>query len=144
VKSDALAKDAKDNMAMVSGVGTLIGIITLLGAAVSLMNIMLVSVTERTREIGLRKALGATSLNIRNQFLIEAIIICQLGGIGGIILGLLLGNLVALGLGSGFIAPWAWIIMAFVVCIIVGLLAGLYPANKASKLDPIEALRHEG
>jgi len=144
VKSDALAKDAKENMAMVSGVGTLIGIITLLGAAVSLMNIMLVSVTERTREIGLRKALGATSINIRNQFLIEAIIICQLGGIGGIILGLLLGNLVALGLGSGFIAPWAWIIMAFVVCIIVGLLAGLYPANKASKLDPIEALRHDG
>jgi putative ABC transport system permease protein len=95
-------------------------------------------------EIGLRKALGATSINIRNQFLIEAIIICQLGGIGGIILGLLLGNLVALGLGSGFIAPWAWIIMAFVVCIIVGLLAGLYPANKASKLDPIEALRHDG
>ena len=144
VKSDALAKDAKENMAMVSGVGTLIGIITLLGAAVSLMNIMLVSVTERTREIGLRKALGATSINIRNQFLIEAIIICQLGGIGGIILGLLLGNLVALGLGSGFIAPWAWIIMAFVVCIVVGLLAGLYPANKASKLDPIEALRHDG
>jgi putative ABC transport system permease protein len=144
VKSDALAKDAKENMAMVSGVGTLIGIITLLGAAVSLMNIMLVSVTERTREIGLRKALGATSINIRNQFLIEAIIICQLGGIGGIILGLLLGNLVALGLGSGFIAPWNWIIMAFLVCIIVGLLAGLYPANKASKLDPIEALRHDG
>ena len=142
-KSDALAKDAQKNMAMVSGVGTLIGIITLLGAAVSLMNIMLVSVTERTREIGLRKALGATSKNIRNQFLLEAIVICQLGGLGGIILGLLLGNLVALGLGSGFIAPWNWIVMAFIVCIVVGLVAGLYPASKASKLDPIEALRHD-
>lgn len=142
-KSDALAKDAQKNMSMVSGVGTLIGIITLLGAAVSLMNIMLVSVTERTREIGLRKALGATSKNIRDQFLVEAIVICQLGGIGGIILGLLLGNLVAFGLGSGFIAPWNWIIMAFVVCILVGLLAGMYPARKASKLDPIEALRHD-
>ncbi len=142
-KSDALAKDAQENMAMVSGVGTLIGVITLLGAAVSLMNIMLVSVTERTREIGLRKALGATSKNIRDQFLLEAIVICQLGGIGGIILGLLLGNLVAMGLGSGFIAPWNWIIMAFVVCILVGLLAGIYPARKASKLDPIEALRHD-
>ncbi len=142
-KSDALAKDAQKNMAMVSGVGTLIGIITLLGAAVSLMNIMLVSVTERTREIGLRKALGATSKNIRNQFLLEAIVICQLGGLGGIILGLLLGNLVALGLGSGFIAPWNWIVMAFIVCIVVGLVAGLYPANRASKLDPIEALRHD-
>lgn len=142
-KSDALAKDAQENMAMVSGVGTLIGIITLLGAAVSLMNIMLVSVTERTREIGLRKALGATSTNIRDQFLVEAIVICQLGGIAGIILGLLLGNLVAAGLGSGFIAPWNWIVMAFVVCILVGLLAGLYPARKASKLDPIEALRHD-
>lgn len=142
-KSDALAKDAQKNMAMVSGVGTLIGIITLLGAAVSLMNIMLVSVTERTREIGLRKALGATSKNIRNQFLLEAIVICQLGGLGGIVLGLLLGNLVALGLGSGFIAPWNWIVMAFIVCIVVGLVAGLYPASKASKLDPIEALRHD-
>ncbi len=142
-KSDALAKDAQKNMAMVSGVGTLIGIITLLGAAVSLMNIMLVSVTERTREIGLRKALGATSKNIRNQFLLEAIVICQLGGLGGIVLGLLLGNLVALGLGSGFIAPWNWIVMAFIVCIVVGLVAGLYPANRASKLDPIEALRHD-
>lgn len=142
-KSDALAKDAQENMAMVSGVGTLIGIITLLGAAVSLMNIMLVSVTERTREIGLRKALGATSKNIRDQFLVEAIVICQIGGLGGIVLGLLLGNLVAMGLGSGFIAPWNWIVMAFVVCILVGLLAGLYPARKASKLDPIEALRHD-
>jgi putative ABC transport system permease protein len=142
-KSDALAKDAQENMAMVSGVGTLIGIITLLGAAVSLMNIMLVSVTERTREIGLRKALGATSKNIRDQFLVEAIVICQIGGLGGIVLGLLLGNLVAMGLGSGFIAPWNWILMAFVVCILVGLLAGLYPARKASKLDPIEALRHD-
>lgn len=144
VKSETLANDAKKNMAMVSGVGTLIGIITLIGAAVSLMNIMLVSVTERTREIGLRKSLGATAKIIRNQFLTEAIIICQLGGIAGIIFGIGLGNIVALVLQAGFIVPWNWILMAFVLCMIVGLTAGYYPARRAAKLDPIEALRHDG
>jgi putative ABC transport system permease protein len=99
-KSDAIAKDAIDNLKMVTLVGTIIAIITLIGAAVSLMNIMLVSVTERTREIGVRKALGASSAVIRNQFLTEAVVICQLGGLGGIVLGILLGNLVGLGLGS--------------------------------------------
>jgi putative ABC transport system permease protein len=130
-------------MGMVSSVGTIIAIITLLGAAISLMNIMLVSVTERTKEIGLRKALGASSQNIRNQFLIEAIVICQLGGLGGIILGMLLGNMVAIGLGSGFIIPWLWMLVSALVCMGVGLAAGLYPANKAASMDPIEALRYE-
>ena len=142
-QSTAMAKEALENIKMVSGVGTVIAIITLLGAAVSLMNIMLVSVTERTREIGLRKALGATAKQIKNQFLIEAVVICQIGGAGGIILGLIIGNLVGVALGAGFVAPWEWMLLAVVVCIVVGLGAGLYPASRASRLDPIEALRFD-
>ena len=142
-QSTAMAKEALENIKMVSGVGTVIAIITLLGAAVSLMNIMLVSVTERTREIGLRKALGATAKQIKNQFLIEAVVICQICGAGGILLGLIIGNLVGVALGAGFVAPWEWMLLAVVVCIVVGLGAGLYPASRASRLDPIEALRFD-
>lgn len=142
-QSTAMAKEALENIKMVSGVGTVIAIVTLLGAAVSLMNIMLVSVTERTREIGLRKALGATAKQIKNQFLIEAVVICQIGGAGGILLGLIIGNLVGVALGAGFVAPWEWMLLAVVVCIVVGLGAGLYPASRASRLDPIEALRFD-
>lgn len=120
-----------------------IGLITLFGAAIGLMNIMLVSVTERTREIGISKAIGATENSIRNQFLVEAIIICQLGGVVGIILGILMGNLVTLMFGGSFIIPWSWITLGLVVCFVVGVLSGLYPALRAAKLDPIESLRYE-
>ena len=124
--------------------GFTIGFITLLGASIGLMNIMLVSVTERTREIGVRKALGATPLKIRQQFLIEAIVICQMGGIGGIVLGIVIGNATSSLIGSGgFIIPWLWIIFGVAVGTIVGLIAGVIPAYKASKLDPIESLRFE-
>lgn len=142
-KSDAMANEAIGNLKMVTGIGTVIAIITLLGAAISLMNIMLVSVTERTREIGLRKSLGASASTIRNQFLTEAIVICQVGGFGGIVLGIILGNSVGAALGSGFIIPWQWMITAVLVCMLVGLAAGIYPANRAASMDPIEALRHE-
>ena len=124
--------------------GFIIGFITLLGASVGLMNIMLVSVTERTREIGIRKAIGANPYKIREQFLIEAIVICIFGGIGGVLLGITIGNLIANLIAAGtFIIPWLWVVVGFVICIVVGLISGTYPAFKASRLDPIEALRFE-
>jgi putative ABC transport system permease protein len=104
---------------------------------------MLVSVTERTREIGIRKAVGATKVAIRGQFLVEAIVICQIGGLLGIIFGMVIGNLISFQLGVGFVVPWVWIISGIILCMFVGLFAGLYPAVKASKLDPIDALRFE-
>lgn len=143
IKSDALSTLLMDELAIVRIAATFIGLITLTGAAVGLMNIMLVSVTERTREIGIRKSLGATKRNILSQFLTEAVVICQLGGILGIILGILIGNLVSIAIGSAFIIPWLWIGVAVTLCLIVGLASGIYPAWKAANLDPIEALRYE-
>lgn len=141
-------KTAAESLAEIEGYlkigGFVIGIITLLGASIGLMNIMMVSVTERTREIGVRKALGATPLKIRQQFIIEAIVICLIGGIAGVLLGLTIGNLVSGLIGdSVFIIPWIWIIMGFTLCVLVGLFSGYYPAYKASKLDPVESLRFE-
>jgi len=142
-KSDNLANMLIGLIGKATAGATIIGIITLLGAAIGLMNIMLVSVTERTREIGIRKAIGATRKVIRGQFLVEAMVICQIGGLLGIILGILIGNLISAQLGVGFIIPWVWIISGIVLCLFVGLISGLYPAVKASNLDPIDALRFE-
>lgn len=142
-KSDQLSKMLLENLKYVTIAATIIGIITLMGAVIGLMNIMLVSVTERTKEIGTRKALGAKSIMIRRQFLYEAVVIGQLGGLVGIILGILIGNAVSLSIGSSFIVPWAWIILGVILCLIVSLVSGYFPAMKASKLDPIIALRHE-
>ncbi|MES2513174.1 MAG: ABC transporter permease [Bacteroidota bacterium] len=121
----------------------IIGIITLIGASIGLMNIMLVSVTERTKEIGIRKALGATAETIKIQFLIESIVICVCGGFFGILMGIITANLISFNLSSDFFMPWFWIITGFLVCLVVGLISGYLPAKRASQLDPIESLRFE-
>jgi putative ABC transport system permease protein len=142
-QSDSLAKILLDNLKYVTYAATIIGIITLIGAAVGLMNIMLVAVAERTREIGTRKAIGAKSATIKQQFLFEAIMICQLGGVLGVILGILIGNIMSMLIESPFIVPWVWILTGLGLCFCVGLASGYLPAVKASRLDPIEALRYE-
>jgi len=142
-RSDSLA-ELNQIMDIIRMAGFGIGFVTLLGSAIALMNIMMVSVTERTREVGVRKALGATPLRIRQQFVIEAIVVCLMGGLVGIVLGIAAGNGFARLMSiDEFILPWLWIIFGLAVCVFVGLLSGYYPAWKASKLDPIESLRFE-
>lgn len=142
-KSDGVLQTLKGMTSKIRLSAVIIALLTLLGASIGLMNIMLVSVTERTKEIGIRKALGATQKNILNQFLIEAIAICLIGGIFGILLGIGMGMVVTKLVGGQFFIPWNWMTLGIVVCIVVGLISGMYPAVKASKLDPIEALRYE-
>jgi putative ABC transport system permease protein len=142
-KSDSIAETFIKLLSTISAAAGAIGFITLLGAAIGLMNIMLVAVSERTREVGLIKALGARKNNIRYQFLFESIFISLLGAAIGIFLGVLVGNLVGMLLDTGFLIPWGVVFSGIIICSIVGLAAGLYPAWKASKLDPIVALRYE-
>lgn len=141
--SDSIQEQLSGQLAGMTAGGLAISIITLLGASIGLMNIMLVSVTERTREIGVRKAIGATPAIIRKQFLIEAILICLMGGVLGIILGMAVGNIIAVSISGTFAVPWFWLIVSICVCTVIGLVSGFYPAQKASRLDPVEALRYE-
>jgi putative ABC transport system permease protein len=142
-KSDSIAAKVITNLGFLKYATIAIAFITLIGAAIGLMNIMLVAVNERTKEVGLIKALGGKSSDVRAQFLWESVLISLIGAAAGITAGLVLGNLVGIYLNSGFVFPLGWVIAAIFMCSVVGILAGLYPAHKAAKLNPIEALRHE-
>ncbi len=142
-RADSVAEKAMNSLGFLTVSATVIGLITLIGAAIGLMNIMLVSVSERTREVGLIKAIGGKRKSVSRQFLLEAIIISILGAFFGIILGVAVGNLFSFVLKTGFVVPWNWVFYGIVICTGVGLVAGIYPARKAGKLNPIEALRYE-
>lgn len=142
-KSDNIVTMLLSLLSYVTISAVIIGVITLVGAAIALMNIMLVAVTERTKEVGLIKAIGGRQRNVRQQFLFESIIISLLGAFFGVVLGVLLGNGFSLILNTSLVIPWDWVIYGVCICSIVGLLAGLYPAMKAARLNPIEALRYE-
>ena len=141
--SDKFAEMFIGFLAGISGAAGAIGMITLIGAAIGLMNIMLVAVNERTREVGLIKALGGKKKDVRRQFLFESILISILGAVFGIILGVLVGNIFSIVLGTGFVIPWMWVAIGIIICTVVGLVAGIYPAMKAASLNPINALRYE-
>lgn len=143
IRSDELINQILSLTSVLSASAWVIGIITIFGSSIALMNIMLVSVTERTREIGVRKALGAKRKTIAFQFFTETIVIGQLGGLLGIILGITIGSIFASVLEFNFVIPWMAIIAAVITSFVVALVSGLYPAIKASKLDPVEALRYE-
>jgi putative ABC transport system permease protein len=142
-RSDSIAEKAMNSLGFLTISAMVIGLITLIGAAIGLMNIMLVSVSERTKEVGLIKAIGGKSKYVRTQFLLEAVIISILGAIFGIVLGVLVGNIFSIVLSTSFVVPWDWVAYGIIICSLVGLAAGLYPAIKASRLNPIEALRYE-
>jgi putative ABC transport system permease protein len=122
---------------------TVVSSIALIAAGIGIMNIMLVSVTERTREIGIRRAIGAKKRNIMAQFIMEAIVLCELGGVIGVVLGILGGNVLAYFMKVPPVIPVDWIVLGLLICSIVGVVFGTYPAYKAANLDPIESLRYE-
>jgi len=142
-RSDKFAEMFIGFLSSITGSAGAIGLITLIGAAIGLMNIMLVAVNERTKEVGLIKAIGGKSKNVRHQFLFESMIISLLGALFGIVLGVLVGNIFSIVLKTGFVVPWAWVITGVIICSVVGLIAGIYPAMKAARLNPIVALRYE-
>ena len=142
-RSDDLANRIAEITGVLGASAWIIGIITILGSSIALMNIMIVSVTERTREIGVRKSLGAKKSTIAWQFFMETLIIGQIGGLVGILLGILVGYILCISFGWIFTIPWTAIIAAVITSFIVALVSGSYPALKAAKLDPIEALRYE-
>lgn len=142
-RSEAVIEELNSTMRTLTIAAIVIGLVTLTGAAVGLMNIMLVSVRERTREIGTRKALGAASKRIKAQFLMESVIIGQTGGLIGIAAGILIGNIIAAVMQASFIIPWLWMLLAIALCMAVGILSGYIPAKRAAALDPIECLRYE-
>jgi putative ABC transport system permease protein len=143
VSNDSLITQFRGITLAIRAGAAVISSIALLAAGIGIMNIMLVSVTERTREIGIRRAIGAKKRSIMTQFILEAVVLCELGGVVGIILGILAGNLAALVLGTPPVFPVDWALIGLAVCSLVGIGFGTYPAWKAANLDPIESLRYE-
>jgi putative ABC transport system permease protein len=142
-KSDGLVEMFLGVLSSIALAVKVIGFITLLGAGIGLANIMLVAVNERTKEIGLAKAIGARASDIKNQFLFESLLLSLMGAFAGIFFGLIFGNLIALFFETSFLVPWLWVVVGIGLCTGVGLLAGIFPAIKAAKMDPIVALRYE-
>jgi putative ABC transport system permease protein len=142
-RSDDLVHKIAEMTGVLNIAATIIGIITIFGSSIALMNIMIVSVTERTREIGVRKSLGAKKGTIAWQFFTETLIVGQLGGLLGILLGIFTGYIAAAAMDFDFVIPWKAMMAAVGITFVVAVISGLYPAIKASKLDPIEALRYE-
>jgi putative ABC transport system permease protein len=143
LSNDSLIKQFRSMTLAVRTGASLISSIALLAAGIGIMNIMLVSVTERTREIGIRRAVGAKKRNIMTQFIMEAVVLCQVGGVAGVILGILGGNVAAYFLEVTPVIPVDWVILGLAICSFVGIVFGTYPAFKAANLDPIESLRYE-
>jgi putative ABC transport system permease protein len=141
--NESLLKQINDITGGVKIGAMVISIIALIAAGVGIMNIMLVSVTERTREIGIRKAIGAKKLDILSQFLVEAITLCLIGGFIGIFIGVSIGNIAGSLLSAQAAIPYDWVLIGLGLCLMVGVIFGTYPAYKAANLDPIEALRYE-
>ena len=141
--NESLVDGFREVAGAVSLGGAAIGLLTLLAAGIGIMNIMLVSVTERTREIGVRKSLGARRRDVLRQFLVEAVVLCQVGGVVGVVLGIGVANLLTLAFDTSLVVPWVWVAVAFVGVSLFGITFGVYPAWKAARLDPIEALRYE-
>lgn len=142
-RSETVIEELNSTIRTLTIAAIIIGLVTLTGAAVGLMNIMLVSVRERTREIGTRKALGASSKRIRSQFLMESVIIGETGGAIGIAAGIIIGNIIAAVMEASFVIPWLWMLLALALCMGVGIFSGYIPAKRAAALDPIECLRYE-
>ncbi len=144
VTSNDAIRDMFDKIAKMVGTGGLIiSAIALMAAGVGVMNIMLVSVTERTQEIGIRKSIGARKVDVLKQFLLEAVFLSEVGGILGILLGIIGGNVIARQMDVSMIFPWFWTAVAIITCSAIGIIFGMYPAHKAARLHPIDALRFE-
>jgi putative ABC transport system permease protein len=141
--NDSLVKQFNDFTLYLRMGVLLVSCVALLAAGIGIMNIMLVSVTERTREIGIRKSVGAQRSDILSQFMIEAVILCEIGGAVGVLAGIAGGNVVSILTNSPAVIPWDWVVIGLVSCSIVGFVFGVYPAWKAANLDPIDALRYE-
>ncbi len=143
ISNDSAIEQTKSFTSKIRIAISLVSSIALMAAGIGIMNIMLVSVTERTREIGIRRAIGAKKRTIMAQFIMEAIVLCELGGIVGVALGVAGGDIIAHFMNLPKVLPLDWIFIGLGICSLVGIIFGTYPAYKAANLDPIESLRYE-